>query len=91
MVEVEEVLEETPTENPEEAEASQKVDRRKIENATHTAVLGEHPKARREQIRSTLPDGFYICESGKRGVKTLHKLGACFFFAGRGLWRYAGR
>ena len=77
MFEVEEDLEEAPTEDPEEAEASPKVDRRKIENATRTAVKGENRKARREQIRSTLPDGFYICESGTRGVKTLHRLEHC--------------
>ena len=78
MEEVEEVSEEPPIQDPEAAVASQKVDRRKIANDARTAVLGENPKARRERIRATLPDGFYICASGKRGVRTLHRLGACY-------------
>ena len=57
--------------DPEAAVALQEVDRRKIANDARTAVLGENPKARREQIRATLPDGFYICASGKRGVRRM--------------------
>ena len=43
-----------------------------------TECLGENPKARRATIRSTLQPGYYICQSGKRRIRTLHRLGACF-------------
>ena len=90
--EVEEGLEETSLEDQEGVLASQEVDRRKIANDVRTATLGENPKARREQIRSTLPDGFYIGLSGKRGVRTLHRLGACYLLldVDYGLYIFAG-
>ena len=43
-----------------------------------TECLGENPKARRAAIRSTLQPGYYICLSGKRRIRTLHRLGACY-------------
>ena len=47
-----------------------------------TQELGQDPRARREAIRSTLHPGFYLCYSGKRSVRTLHKLGACYALPG---------
>ena len=37
-----------------------------------------NPKARRATIRSTWQPGYYICLSGKRRIRTLHRLGACY-------------
>ena len=66
--EAEELLEETPLDDQEDALVPRKIDSRKLANDASNATLGENPKARREEIRSTLPDGFYICASGKRGA-----------------------
>ena len=43
-----------------------------------TETLGENPRARRAAIRATLRQGYYVCLSGKRGIRTLHRLGACY-------------
>ena len=43
-----------------------------------TETLGENPRARRAAIRSTLRQGYYVCSSGKRAIRTLHRLGACY-------------
>ena len=47
-----------------------------------TEELGCDPRARREAIRATMQPGFYLCYSGKRSVRTLHKLGACYALPG---------
>ena len=46
-----------------------------------TAELGTDPRAKRAQIRSSLRPGYYLCYSGKKNVKTLHKLGVLLRFA----------
>ena len=53
------------------------------------SILGENPRWRREQIRAGLPDGFYICISGKRSVRTLHLLGRCYLLQDVDYWRYS--
>ena len=74
---VEEELEEHPIADPEVADGIPRIDKRRIANDARTAILGENPRAQREIIRFSLPEGFYICVSGKRSVRTLHQLGAC--------------
>ena len=46
--------------------------------AARTELLGDNPRERRAAIRSTLQPGYYIALSGKRHIRTLHKLGACY-------------
>ena len=43
-----------------------------------TAELGSDPRAKRAQLRSTMRSGFYLCFSGKKNVRTLHRLGSCY-------------
>ena len=43
-----------------------------------TETLGDNPRSRRAAIRATLQPGYYICSSGKRAIRTLHRLGACY-------------
>ena len=75
---VEEELEEHPIADPEVADGIPRIDKRRIAIDARTAILGENPRAQREMIRSSLPEGFYLCVSGKRSVRTLHQLGACY-------------
>ena len=42
-----------------------------------TQELGSDPRSRRQEIRSTHRSGFYVCLSGKKSIRTLHKLGKC--------------
>ena len=47
----------------------------------HTSHLwgnGSNPKERRAQIRETLDPGYYLCRSGKKKIRTLHRLGDCY-------------
>ena len=43
-----------------------------------TQELGTDPRARRQEIRASLRPGFYVCYSGKKSIRTLHKLGLCY-------------
>ena len=43
-----------------------------------TQELGTDPRARRQEIRASLRPGFYVCYSGKKSIRTLHKLGMCY-------------
>ena len=86
---VEEELEEHPIADPEVADGIPRIDKRRIANDARTAILGENPRAQREMIRSSLPEGFYICVSGKRSVRTLHQLGACYLLLDVDYARYS--
>ena len=57
---VEEELEEHPIADPEVADGIPRVDKRRIANDARTAILGENPRAKREMIRSSLPEGFCL-------------------------------
>ena len=43
-----------------------------------TERLGDNPQVRRAAVRSTLQPGYYICLSGQRRIRTLHRLEACY-------------
>ena len=86
---VEEELEEHPIADPEVADGIPRIDKRRTANDARTAILGEIPRAQREMIRSSLPEGFYICVSGKRSVRTLHQLGACYLLPDVDYARYS--
>ena len=54
--------------------------RRSVED-THWSrpkLWENNPRSRRAAIRATLQPGYYICSSGKRAIRTLHRLGACY-------------
>ena len=53
-----------------------------------TAELGTDPRTKRAQLRSAMLPGFYLCFSGKKSVKTLHKLGSCYALPGIDYLRY---
>ena len=55
--EASELPEELPFEGPDGTEVARKLDKRKVANDARTAILGENPRPRREQIRFALPDG----------------------------------
>ena len=44
--------------------------------ALRSELLGGDPKESRARIRENFPQGFYICLSGKRSIRTVHRLGA---------------
>ena len=46
--------------------------------SVRSQVLGVDPKQNRQLIRESYEPGFYICLSGKRKIRTLHKLGMCY-------------
>ena len=54
---------------------SEKMDKRRKKN-----LLGLNPRQARESIRAGLAPGFYISVSGKRQIRTLHRLGDCYNF-----------
>ena len=56
--------------------------KRKGNAELRTVTLGSNPRDAREQIRSQLQPGFYICLSGKRKIRTLHRLGSCYLLPG---------
>ena len=87
--EVAEPVDEVPMDAPDDLAASRRIDKRKID--TRTSILGEHPRARREEIRAGLSQGFYICVSGKRSVRTLHLLGRYYLIPDVDYWRYSMR
>ena len=43
-----------------------------------SAALGVNPVEKRKLMREPSPVGFYIAITGKRSIRTLHALGACF-------------
>ena len=46
--------------------------------SVRSQVLGDDPKRNRRLIRESYEPGYYICLSGKRKIRTLHKLGMCY-------------
>ena len=44
--------------------------KRKGNALTRTETLGSNPKEARALLRSQLPNGFYVCFSGKRKIRT---------------------
>ena len=52
--------------------------KRQKQAALRTEILGSNPKERRAQIRETLDPGYYLCRSGKKKIRTLHRLGDCY-------------
>ena len=53
-----------------------------VKRQRRTEILGSNPRERRAQIRDTLEQGFYLCRSGKKRIRTVHRLGDCFALAG---------
>ena len=47
------------------------------------------PKETRAKLRDTFEQGFYVCLSGKKRVRTLHRLGACYQIPGVDYLEYA--
>ena len=43
-----------------------------------TEKLGNDPRLNRSIIRESLTPGYFVCLSGKRKIRTLHKLGLCY-------------
>ena len=43
-----------------------------------TEKLGDDPRLNRSIIRESLTPVYYVCLSGKRKIRTLHKLGLCY-------------
>ena len=74
------VAAEAPVEDPDGREVTQKLDKRKVANDMRTSILA---RSRREQIRAGLPNGFYICISGKRSVRR------CYLLPDVDYWRYS--
>ena len=64
-----------PTAEPEALLAKKK---RGGQAALRSELLGENPKEARSRIRENFPQGFYVCLSGKRSIRTVHRLGACY-------------
>ena len=56
--------------------------KRKGNAIIRTETLGSNPREARARIRETLEEGFYVCLSGKRKIRTLHRLGACYLLPG---------
>ena len=53
-----------------------------VKRQRRTEILGSNPKERRAQIRDMLEPGFYLCRSGKKRIRTEHRLGDCFALPG---------
>ena len=53
-----------------------------------TAELGADPRSRRAELRSSMRQGHYLCFSGKKGIRTLHRLGSCYALPGVDYLRY---
>ena len=53
-----------------------------VKRQRRTEILGSNPKERRAQIRDMLEPGFYLCRSGKKRIRTVHRLGHCFALPG---------
>ena len=53
-----------------------------VKRQRRTEILGSNPKERRAQIRDMLEPGFYLCRSGKKRIRTVHRLGDCFALPG---------
>ena len=78
-----------PTAEPEAPVAKKK---RGGQAALRSELLGENPKEARSRIRENLPQGFYICLSGKRSIRTVHRFGACYALPDIDFlrWSYSG-
>ena len=53
-----------------------------VKRQRRTEILACNPKERRAQIRDMLEPGFYLCRSGKKRIRTVHRLGDCFALPG---------
>ena len=53
-----------------------------VKRQRRTEILGSIPKERRAQIRDMLEPGFYLCRSGKKRIRTVHRLGDCLALPG---------
>ena len=51
-----------------------------VKQQRRTEILGS--RERRAQIHDTLEPGFYLCRSGKKRIRTVHRLGDCFALPG---------
>ena len=49
-----------------------------VKRQRRTEILGSNPRERRTQIRDTLEARFYLCRSGQKRIRTVHRLGDCF-------------
>ena len=52
--------------------------KRQKQASLRTEILGSNPKEMRAQIRATLDPGYCLCRSGKKKLRTRHRLGDCF-------------
>ena len=59
-----------------------------VKRQRRTEILGSNPRERRAQIRDTLDPGFYLCRSGKKRIRTVHRLGECFALPGVDYFEY---
>ena len=61
-------------------------------NRARTERLGTDPKEVRKALRAELEPSFYISSEGKKGMRTLHRLGQCYMISGTDYMRftYAG-
>ena len=86
------IVDEDTTELPAEPAAPAAKKKRGGQAAARTELLGENPKEARARIQEDLPQGFYICLSGKRSIRTLHRLGSCYALPNIDYlwWSYAG-
>ena len=55
----------------------------------HSETLGSNTRETRATLRDTFAQGFYVCLSGKKRIRTLHRLGACYQIPGVDYLEYA--
>ena len=58
-------------------------------NRERTEKLGLDPKKVRASLRAELKPGFYISTAGKKGIRTLHRLGQCYMIPGMDYMRFS--
>ena len=58
-------------------------------NRERTEKLGSDPNEVRATLRAELEPGFYISTAGKKGIRTLHRLGQCYMIPGMDYMRFS--
>ena len=53
-----------------------------------TAEVGADPRAKRAELPSSMRPGFYLCFSGQKGIRALHRFGSCYALLGIDHLRY---
>ena len=91
LAQVETAREEAADEIPQELDSQEEIEsetgpilkRRKGNALVRTETLGSNPK------ETNFEQGFYVCLSGKKRIRTLHRLGACYQIPGVDYLEYA--